>query len=98
MRRPIRYGCGRTTRRSRSAHGPRPSFSSNPIASDGRHGRDAASHQSVTAMTTRAGLALALLLFIGGAAITAEAAQDVIETDRPDLTNGSHLVAPGIVQ
>jgi len=48
-------------------------------------------------MTTRTGLALALLLFLGGSA-AADAAQDVIEPDRPDLTTGSHLVAPGIVQ
>ncbi|MEP7306540.1 MAG: transporter [Acidobacteriota bacterium] len=49
-------------------------------------------------MTTRTGLAFALLLFVGGSAIAADAAQDVIEPDRPDLTTGSHLVAPGIVQ
>jgi hypothetical protein len=48
-------------------------------------------------MINQRGLVLALWIVLGSAA-AAQAAEDLIEPDRPDLTTGSHLVAPGIVQ
>src|SRR5436190_13019842 len=41
---------------------------------------------------------VAAVCFLGGLIATSAAAQEVVEPDRPDVTNGTHIVDTGLLQ